>query len=156
MSYTIRQATSDDGEAMLAMLPRLGAFEIPESRVREHLWQDDAKLLRRWLDGDADNCLVNVAAGDEGEIVGLTIVSLRPELLSHEPSAHLEAIAVADGAEGQGVGQALLAQAEQQARERGALSMTLHVFATNTRARAFYEKSGYYGELHRYIKPINE
>ncbi len=154
MTYTIREATIDDGEALLALLPRLGSFDIPESRVREHLWQDDEKLLRRWLDGAAEQCLVNVAADESGDILGLTLVSLRPELLSHEPSAHLEAIAVADGAEGKGVGQALLRQAEIGARDKGALSMTLHVFATNTRACAFYEKSGYYGELRRYIKPI--
>ena len=83
------------------------------------------------------------------------MVTLRPELLSLEPSAHLEAIAVNDGAEGLGVGQALLSKAEVRASESGALTMTLHAFATNKRACAFYERSGYTAELRRYIKPID-
>ena len=154
MAFTIRDATIDDGDAMLRLLPRLGSFDIPESRVRRHLWMHDDELLRRWLAGDADSCQVTVAVSETGEIAGLSIVTLRPELLSLEPSAHLEAIAVADGAEGQGIGQALLQAAESRARQSGALSMSLHAFATNKRACAFYEKSGYYAELRRYTKRI--
>jgi ribosomal protein S18 acetylase RimI-like enzyme len=84
----------------------------------------------------------------------MSMVTLRPELLSQEPSAHLEALAVADGVEGQGIGQMLLKAAEAGAAANGAKTMTLHVFATNTRARKLYERFGYDGELVRYIKPI--
>jgi ribosomal protein S18 acetylase RimI-like enzyme len=152
--YKIRVATAADDEAMLALMPRLSAFQIPESRTPEHLWRDDARLLREWIGGGAEDCLVHVAEGSAGAILGLALVSLRPELLSHEPSAHLEAIAVADGAEGKGIGQALLAAAEEDAGRNGARTMTLNVFSTNTRARQFYERSGYDGELIRYIKAI--
>ena len=43
----------------------------------------------------------------------------------------------------QGIGKALLNAAEHAAKENGATSMTLHVFANNTRARHVYEKLGY-------------
>ena len=155
-NYNIRAATPADGDAMMALMPRLAAFEIPESRKPEHLWQDDAHLLREWIDGSAKNCLVHVAESDDAEILGFTIVRLRPELLSHEPSAHLETIAVAEGAEGKGIGQALLNTAETAAGEHGAQTITLHVFSTNSRARRLYERSGYDGELIRYIKPISD
>ena len=151
MNYTIRDATTADGEAMLALMPRLADFEVPESRNPEHLYGDDAKLLQRWLD-EKEECLVQVAEDDEQQIVGFTLVRLRLELLSGEPSAHLEAIAVSEGAEGKGVAKALLDAAERGAQEQGALTMTLHVFASNTRARKFYDRSGYDGELVRYIK----
>ena len=154
VNYKTRAATATDGEAMMALMPRLSAFEIPESRTPEHLWLDDAELLREWIAGGADDCFVHVAEDDGGAILGLTLVRLRPELLSHEPSAHLEAIAVANEAEGKGIGKALLVAAEEDAQRRGARTMTLHVFATNTRARRFYERSGYDGEVIRYIKPI--
>jgi len=154
MRYAIRQARIDDGEAMLSLVPRLAAFDVPASRVPEHLWKDDAKLLRAWLDGEAGDSLVQVAETEEGAIIGMTLVRLKPELLSHEPSAHLEVIVVAAGAEGNGVGRALLGAAEDAARRHGARTMTLHVFACNTRARLLYEKSGYDGELMRYIKPL--
>ena len=152
----VRCAQKADGEAMLALMPRLAAFEIPESRVAEHLWVHDAALMREWIEGKTDNVLMHVAEDENRLIVGVAMVTLRPEMLSHEPSAHLEAIAVSDGMEGRGVGQMLLEAAESEARRQGAKTITLHVFASNKRARSFYERSGYDGELMRYIKPIED
>jgi len=156
MSFQIRSAVSEDGEAILALMPRLAAFDVPKSRNPVDLWRSDAAMLQRWLGGEAAECFVQVAVDDAETMLGFTLVSLRPELLSHEPSAHLEAIAVGEGAEGMGVGQALLAAAESEARTQGAQTMTLHVFASNSRARGFYEQSGYDGELLRYIKELAE
>lgn len=154
MSFQIRSAEHEDGEAILALMPRLASFDVPKSRNPLDLWRSDAATLQRWLDGEAAECFVHVAVDDAQEVLGFALVSLRPELLSHEPSAHLEAIAVGEGAEGMGVGQALLAAAESEAMARGARTITLHVFASNTRARGFYEQSGYDGELLRYIKEL--
>lgn len=154
MNYSVRKAKDTDGEAMLALLPRLAVFEIPASRTAEHLWVHDAALMRDWIDGKTNNVLMHIAEDEVGTVVGVAMVTLRPELLSHEPSAHLEAIAVSDGVEGQGVGQLLLRAAEEDAIAHGAKTITLHVFANNKRARRFYERSGYDGELMRYIKPI--
>lgn len=153
MDFQIRDATPDDADAMLALLPRLADFEYPQHRNPEHLWKHDAALLRRWLAGDAAQCLVQVAVSDD-DIVGLTLTSMQPDPLSREPGAHLEAIAVAPDAEGSGVGKALLRAAERNARQHGAGAMTLHVIASNSRARGFYEHCGYTGELLRYIKPL--
>ena len=155
MNYRIRDANVADGEAMLALMPRLADFDVPASRNPRHLYEDDARLLQRWLDGQ-EECLVQVAVTDEDAVLGFTLVRLRPELLSHEPSAHLEAIAVEQSAEGKGVAKALLDAAESCALGCGALTMTLHVFASNKRARNFYDRSGYDGELVRYIKKIGE
>jgi len=155
MKFEVRDAELADGNAILELMPRLAEFDLPWSRNPQHLWADDAKLLQRWLDGK-EECLVQVAVSDEQIILGFTLVRLRPEALSHEPSAHLEAIAVGKSAEGFGVAKLLLDRAEQAAREQGANSMTLHVFSTNKRAREFYERSDYFGELIRYIKDIAE
>ena len=154
MEIRIRSATASDGDAMLALMPRLAEFDIPDSRDPEHLYRDDAALLREWIAGDTDDCIVHVAEDGDGAILGLTLVRLRPEALSHEPSSHLEAIAVSKEAEGKGIAKALLAAAEVEAMRQGAQTMTLHVISTNTRARGFYERSGYDGEMIRYIKSI--
>lgn len=156
MVCTVRPAGHADGEAMLKLLPRVAAFDIPDSRTPEHLWMHDTALLRKWLAGETDNCRVHVAEDDAGSIVGIAMVSLRPELLSLEPSAHLEAIAVAEGMEGRGIGKLLITAAEDDAHSLGARTMTLHVFAKNHRARGFYERTGYDGELMRYIKPLSD
>ena len=143
MSVHVRRAASADADAIMALMPRLAAFDVPESRNPVDLWRSDAAMFQRWLDGQAAECFVHVAVDDAQKILGFTLVSL-----------HLEAIAVAEDAEGMGVGQALLAAAESEARAHGALTITLHVFARNARARGFYEKSGYDGELIRYIKEL--
>lgn len=152
MSYLIRAAVPADLDAMLRLFPRLAAFRLPPRRTPEDLWHDDAALLRGWAAGRAPTLLVYVAEANQGTILGVAMVSLRDELLSHAPSAHLEVLVVDAAAEGRGIGRALLENAEQAARAQGAQSMTLHVFANNTRACAVYEALGYDGELLRYIK----
>ena len=140
-------------EAMLALLPRLADFDIPRNRDARDLWRHDEALLRQWQTGDAD-CIVHVAVDADNKVVGLSLVRLRPELLSGAPSAHLEALALDKSAEGKGTAQALLQRAEETSLARGATSMTLHVFAVNRRARKLYERAGYDGELVRYIKHL--
>ncbi|MEM7126673.1 MAG: GNAT family N-acetyltransferase [Chloroflexota bacterium] len=162
MPYHIRSATPDDLSTILPLFPRLASFELPAHRVATHLWEGDAELLRQWANGQAPGCFVFIAVergtndaehiDDEGGVLGVSMTTLREELLSHEPSAHLEVLVVAQGAEGQGIGRALVAKAEEKARLQGARSMTLHVFAQNRNARHLYHKMGYDEELIRAIK----
>lgn len=150
---TVRDATGDDVDAIMALLPQLASFDVPAHRNPRHLWEGDGELLKRWASGNAPQSFVQVAESG-GVLLGATIVTLRAELLSGEPSAHLEVIVVADAARGSGVGRLLLDSAETEAHRRGALSMSLHVFARNVGARGFYEHRGYDGELMRYHKPL--
>ncbi len=152
----ISLAEYSDIDSLAALFPRLASFSVPDRRNPKHLWEGDYELLLEWTRGDSPHCLVNVAKDDDGNVLGMTMVTLREELLSHSPSAHLEVLVVAAEAEGCGVGGALLAAAESSAREHGARSMSLHVFARNERARAIYERAGYDGELLRYIKPFDD
>ena len=72
------------------------------------------------------------------------------------PHAHVAVLAVADHAQGQGVGRALLDAAETWARRRGDSFITLNVFVQNERARAVYERLGYGPETLRYVKPLEQ
>jgi ribosomal protein S18 acetylase RimI-like enzyme len=155
MSYEIRPATPADTNHILDLFPRLAAFDLPANRSAEDLWRGDAELLWLWSTGHAPQCLVYVAVESEQGLLGIAMAQLREELLSHAPSAHLEVIVVRDDAEGRGIGKALIQTIEQAVQEQGARSVTLHVFATNTRARAVYERLGYNGELIRYIKHLS-
>jgi ribosomal protein S18 acetylase RimI-like enzyme len=156
MEYLIRPAMPHDLDAMCALLPRLAEFELPHGRVPRHLWRGDEKVLKAWAAGNDHSCLVHVAEGKEKKLLGVAMARLRAEMLSGEPSAHLEVLMVAREAEGNGIGKALVAASEFTARVHGAKTMTLHTFRTNTRARQMYEELGYDGEIIRYSKNLKE
>jgi len=80
--------------------------------------------------------------------------TLRKELLSGEPSAHLEVLAVDGSCRRQGVGRALIEATEVAAKALGAKSLSLHVFANNTRARKLYAATHFNEELLRCYKPL--
>ena len=137
---------------MLELLPQLADFEVPAKRNPKDLWRSDAELLDQVAAGRAPMSFAEVVVDEQDTPLGLILVTLRDELMSHAPSAHLEAIVVAPEARGAGLGAMLLARAEQAAEAKGAKSLSLHVFANNTRARALYDKLSYDSELIRAIK----
>ena len=153
MNYSIRKGVPADTSQILALLPRLADFEVPEHRLAEDLWNGDKAMIELWSKGGRPDVDVAVATIDN-RIVGIAIISAKAEMLSGLPSAHLETVAVAADAEGNGIGTALMHETEKMAMERGANCISLHVFSANTRARALYERHGYTGELMRYYKPI--
>ena len=155
MRYHVREATTDDGERMLKLLPRLASFDVPERRTVREVWSRDQRQLQAWLAGEKPDTLVHVAVDPDDRILGVAMTTIGEEFLSGKPSAHLEVLAVAAEAEGKGIGGALIARAEQAAVNRGASSITLSVFRNNARARRLYEKLGYDGEIIRYIKDLS-
>lgn len=151
-NHTIRPLAHKDLDAALALLPLLADFEVPEMRNPDDLWLSDAKLLRAVADGQAANSFAEVAVDEQDCVVGVILITMRAELMSYAPSAHLEAIVVAPNARGTGLGKRLLSRAEQSAEAQGAQSLSLHVFANNHRARALYDQQGYDSELIRATK----
>ena len=151
--YQIRDADAQDIETIVALLPQLADFNLPERRNPDDLWQADAELARKVAAGQTNGtAFLRVATSTQGDVLGLTLTSMREELMSHASSAHLEAIVVAPNARGMGLGRALLSDCEAQVRTRGAHSLSLHVFARNERAHALYKSYGFDSELIRAIK----
>ena len=154
MNYSIRPGTASDLPEIEKLLPRLADFEVPSYRLPEHLWHGDRDLIHQWAQGERDDVRVAVATmGDS--IVGVAALTIRKELLSGEPSVHLEILAISASAEGEGIGSALMQETESIALSLGATSISLHVFSENKRARSLYERHGYNGEWVRYFKPLN-
>jgi len=154
MNFTIRAGTSADAPEILALLPRLADFDLPQHRTPEHLWHGDRSMIEQWALGDRPEVDIAVAVND-ALIVGIAVISAKQEIFSGEPSVHLETLAVGTNSQGYGIGAALMRETETMASRRGAKSISLHVFSANTRARALYERHGYCGELMRYYKPLN-
>ena len=67
---------------------------------------------------------------------------------------HIDAIAVAPEARGQGVGTRLIAAAHREAASRNLAGLSLNVVDTNTRARALYERIGFEAVLTKSIGPL--
>ena len=59
MDYTVREATAEDADAMLALMPRLADFDVPGHRNPEDLWRalDEAAerhdVTWEWVKGHA-------------------------------------------------------------------------------------------------------
>ncbi len=60
-----------------------------------------------------------------------------------KPLLNIHDIVTRDGHRGQGIGQALLAWAEQRACDLGCCKLTLEVLSNNQRALAAYERAGF-------------
>ena len=147
-----RAATPADIDAIVALLPRLAAFDVPAHRDPKDLWEGDAALLRAWAEGRRDDVAVQVVVDAADAVLGVAAASEREDLLTHAPSAHLEALALDVRAEGRGAARRLLDAIEHAMRERGATGMSLHVFGANARARALYARAGFDEEIVRCFK----
>jgi len=154
MNYTIRTATAADQNATLALLPELSDFDVPGYRNPDHTWQGDAKLLKQFFNEQTPDTHALVYEDAQSDIQGIAIYTMRSELLSGEPSAHLEVLVVSSNARRQGIGKQLIEATEKGAKTLGASSLTLHVFANNTRARSLYQACDFKEELLRCYKPL--
>ena len=151
MTVIIRDAIPADVPNMLPHFPRLADFELPPNREPHYFYEVDEASLKKWAVGE-DPILVQLAEDESGTLLGYTLTRMGEEFLSHEPSAHLEVLVVTKEAEGKGVARQLIESAEENAQAHGAKSMSLHVIATNVRARGLYQHLGYYEEIIRNIK----
>ena len=152
IDHNIRPAHEEDLNSLLPLMPELAAFDLPEKRNPADLWTSDLSLLEDCLTKQLNNTFVDIAESKDGQVSGFIMVTMREELLSHAPSAHLETIIVAPDFRGTGLGKVLLRHAEDAAQNRGAQSLSLHVFKKNKRAHTLYEAEGFDSELIRAIK----
>jgi GNAT superfamily N-acetyltransferase len=140
----VRRYQPGDREAALGLAPRLTVGVAP--------WRDPEAVLdavRSWVrDAVAsteEGHAVFVAENRSGRLVGLVGVG-RCTHFSGAVDGYVGELVVSEDHEGQGVGRALMAAAEQWAVERGLTRMTLETGAGNAGARAFYRRLGYVEE----------
>ncbi|AXS78889.1 GNAT family N-acetyltransferase [Dechloromonas sp. HYN0024] len=79
----------------------------------------------------------------DGEAVGLIDCFAGFSTFAAKPLLNVHDIVVHNTVRGQGIGQALLAWAEERARELGCCKLTLEVLSNNTRAMASYHQAGF-------------
>lgn len=150
----VRSASADDDEFILSLVPRFVEFDLPRWRKR-HVVADGIRrdLLAR-LENPRPASFLFVAETDAGERVGFLHLQTMTDYFSGGLNCHVSDLAVAQGHDGRGFGQALLGWAEAFAREHRCERLTLGVFPGNDRARRTYEAAGFGIDMLRMAKPL--
>ena len=134
---TTRWATADDEEALAAL--DAGAWDatsgFPSTFGRGGPF---------FSDGNGPE--VHLVAELDGAVVGYLKLKPWTPLPENAHVLGVQGVAVDPTARSRGVGSALLAAAEQAARERGATKLRLGVFGSNPRAQALYARHGFVEE----------
>ena len=82
----------------------------------------------------------------DGRVVGFLSEVFYMTFFHRVGTAQINELVVADGFRGQGIGQALMKAAEEEARRRGMDELEVGTEKENTKAQAFYRKYGFDGE----------
>ena len=126
----LRPAGPDDTPALARLSGEFGySDEVAplRERLRALLQQADQTL---WL------------AEEDGEVLGWMNARINYQLES-PPHAEITGLVVASHRRSQGIGAALVAQAERWARERGLSELRVRSRLERARAHAFYQRLGY-------------
>ena len=125
IAFRSRRATLADLDALVALEKRAFTTDhLSQRQYRHHLQSSTATVL---------------AAVDGSGLLGKAVVFFR----AHSDIARLYSIAVSNEARGRGVGEAMLAAAEDAARDRACARMRLEVRQDNAAAIRLYERQGY-------------
>jgi len=148
----IRAATTADAPALLALSQRMANFDLPPWRTPAEITEADGSAMVTALSGGDPDSEVFIAER-HGAVAGCLHLVVTADFFGRA-HAHISVIATSEAAEGSGVGRALIAFADNWARQRRLPIITLNVFATNARARRLYEQAGFEVELLKYAKQL--
>jgi len=137
---SIREARPRDSEAIAALIVALG-YEVTAAEVRTSL----AALKK--TDGPA-------LVAERGEIAGVLTTHITPVLHRPRPVGRITMLAVAERLRGQGIGAALVAEAEKRLAAKGCGLIEVTSNIKRLRAHAFYERLGYERTSYRFGKEL--
>ena len=153
-AIALRPACPEDRDFLHSLSPRLSGVPGPA-------WHDLAAIegfQNRYM--EATFASVDAAAqtlvawSADGKRLGY--IHMRPfkDGVTDEPCGYVSLLALAEGAEGQGIAHLMMQAAETWARAQGYRFLCLDVFADNRRAVEFYERRGFQTETLRMVKPL--
>ncbi|MFK7895535.1 MAG: N-acetyltransferase family protein [Myxococcota bacterium] len=139
----VRDARLSDDEEVDTLFSILDAYARGPAGQNAPLSQEARENLGPGLRANT-NAFVLFGLLEE-VIVGAAVCVWSFSTFAGKPSVNLHDFSVLPEAQGQGVGQALLAELEVRARARGCAKMTLEVNASNEGAQRLYRRSGFEG-----------
>ncbi len=137
MIVTFRDAVREDVPAVIALLLDDHLGERRESSELAFYFDAFDRMLT-----EASNTLI---VGERDDVIVATYQLTFISGLSHRATrrAQVESVRVSADLRGQGIGEAMMADAERRARAAGCGMIQLTTDASRDRARAFYDKIGF-------------
>lgn len=141
----IRAASLADAAAIARLITQLG-YPAAAGEIGDR--------LAYWLPDPMSTVLV---AEHGGRVIGSLSLHAVPYLERTGRWARIESLVIDEDSRGAGAGRALIAAAEQAARQWGCLTMEVTSSRRRTGAHAFYRQAGYRDtcdEAGRFLKPL--
>jgi len=139
---TIRDVRGEDAQALARLVEQLGYPTSPDAVVRR---------LDLLASSEADRLVV---AELEERVVGLASVHISLSVEYDEPAAKLSAIVVDSDYRRRGIGEALVAEMEAEARARGCCLVFVTTAERRGDAHAFYRRIGFEETGRRFAKRL--
>jgi len=140
---TIRTCTMDDLEAVNGLLHQsslLHSEGVPDFFAGHEMTLNEEAFAKHLTE---DNTILLCAENDAGRVCGVCHISLHNRSGFVElKNAHIENIVVDEVCRGQGIGHALMAEAEKRAKEWGAVHLNLLCWDFNDGAYRLYRSLG--------------
>lgn len=141
----IRAACGADAEFVAGLVSSLLEFGSPAWNDAKALAPGFAEVLASAVRAQDSRSTVLIAETANGTRLGFISLRVREDVTGIE-RGHVADLGVIEEGRRMGVGSALMRAGEAWARERGLPVLSLDLWATNERARAFYETLGYSAE----------
>lgn len=154
---TIRPATAEDVDGIIDLatemvLHSVSPFRSVAADQVQHYRREDLQSLRDILGVDHSGLFV---AEVEDKLVGhIIVVAHQRDSSTGTAQAWIYDVSVKPGLWGKGIGQALMARAEEFARHCGMSAIGLGVTMANHRAVEFYDRLGYQQERVQMVKNL--
>lgn len=143
----------EDRAFMLGLIERLaGVISVPH-HDRDRILSFQAQFTSKAI-GSAGEHTITVLAVEGGTRLGFLHAEPGTDGISGEPCGYVTLLAVTAEAEGRGIARRLVEAAEDWARAAGYRLLSLDVFASNDRGRAFYDRLGFVPETTRLVKAL--
>lgn len=156
LTVVIRHVLSgdpDDRAFLAATAPRLETVVPTWVRPGALAAAVERSVLGAFDAGPSEQAALLIAEDGAGRRLGFAYLT-QARNVNGDPVGYISELAVGTEAESRGVGRALIAAAEDWARERGYAAMTLDAYAVNERALALYEHLGYAPNALHLRKPL--
>ncbi|WP_049945996.1 GNAT family N-acetyltransferase [Butyrivibrio sp. LC3010] len=133
MGYKIRKAVSEDEQRIRELFIEMLQTIYHTEDVQDY---EPGYLDKYWTDGED----VIFVSEDNGVIAFLGVEVHRED---EEDFVYLDDLSVTEKYRSQGIGSALIHEAENYAKKKGVENILFHVEKSNTEAFRLYEKLGY-------------